>query len=465
MAIFKLIWLSQLAFAERPTEGGFFSFEPSDVVETYDLERIRIHYSVSGPNQTLLTDHDYSGVPDYVELVAEVSVDVMAHFESLGFKLPLFEDEMGLTSLGGSNALDWYLVDFGGSADGQFGIDACIEERCSGYIVMENDFNGYGYPTREEAVRTLSSHEYFHAIQAAYHASRSDWLSEGTAVWAEHSYDNTLMDFFWLCSAYLEDTGRSIDSPPVGAVSSFSYGTGLFYAFLVEQYGPEGMVILQNILSDPSIDDLDGLLLAITDMGGTLSTDWVTFSEWNLATDFRAGQMESYPYADSLFGLVPEGEGTLIRDDHRFYPLASTYYRIDHGGGALQFVVFDETEGVRMSLHPVANGLADGPVESAIDRWSVTGPMERRWELPAGGYWLIGSYPTAAEQSEKFEFCIGPESDCILPHDNLSDTGFRSAEQSSKNPSGCQAVNPGGMLWSLTWLMALASRRFSLQEN
>ena len=175
--------------------------------------------------------------------------------------------------------------------------------------------------------------------------------------------------------------------------------------------------------------------------------------------------MESYPYADSLFGLVPEGEGTLIRDDHRFYPLASTYYRIDHGGGALQFVVFDETEGVRMSLHPVANGLADGPVESAIDRWSVTGPMERRWELPAGGYWLIGSYPAAAEQSEKFEFCIGPESDCILPHDNLSDTGFRSAEQSSKNPSGCQAVNSGGMLWSLTWLMALASRRFSLQEN
>ena len=453
MAILKLIWLSQIARADRPTEGGFFSFEPSDVVETYDLERIRVHYSVSGPNQTILTDNDDSGVPDYVELVAEVSVDVMTHFETLGFKLPLFEDEMGLEALGGSNAFDWYLVDFGGSADGQFGIDACIAEQCSGYIVMENDFFGYGYPSREEAVRTLSSHEYFHAVQAAYHAGRSDWLSEGTAVWAEHSYDPTLMDFFWLCSAYLEDTGRSIDSPPAGAISSFAYGTGLFYAFLVEQYGPDSMVILQEVLSDPSIDDLDGLLQALSDMGGTLLEDWLTFAEWNLATDFRSGEMESYPYSEMLFGLVSEGEGTLIEDDHRFYPLASSYFRVEHLGGPLHFVAFEETTGVHMSLHPVANGFADGPVEAALDRWEVLGPMERQWELPSGGYWLVGSYPEPASQSEKFEFCLGGGADCFLPDEIEEGSNSDQSEGAVKQPSGCQAVQSGSsFLWVLTML-------------
>ena len=46
--------------------------------------------------------------------------------------------------LGGSPAFDFYLVDFGGSSDGMFGIDDCIDHRCVGYMVMENDFSDTG---------------------------------------------------------------------------------------------------------------------------------------------------------------------------------------------------------------------------------------------------------------------------------------------------------------------------------
>lgn len=463
MAILELIFLTGVAVAQRPTEGGFFSFSETDTIVTHDFEQVRVHYSVEGPNQTILTDNDNSGVPDFVELVASVSMEAIDHFDALGFKFPLTEFDLGLGELGGSSAYDWYLVDFGGSADGQFGVDACDGELCSGYMVIENDFYGYGYPTREQAVRTLVSHEYFHAIQAAYHASRGDWLSEGTAVWAEHSFDDSLSDFYWLCSAYLEDTQRSINRPPAGALSTFSYGTGLFYAFLVEQHGTESMVILQEVLSDVLMDDLGALEEAIIQMDGNLAEDWITFAKWNLATHYRSGAMPGYPYADSLFGLEAESEGSLIFEDHRFYPLASSYFRIDHAGGDLQFTAFEETSGVKMSLHPVAEGAADGPVLPAIEQWSVDGPMSVGWTLPAGGYWLVGSYPETAEQSEKFEFCLGDISVCSDA--DPSDTSDASSNPTSSKESGCQYLQLRSVWFGWVVLfLSVQRRRFEIDE-
>ena len=71
----------------RPTEGGMFSFEEEDVVEHLDSAdgAVRVHYSVSGPNVTLLTDDDADGLPDYAELVAETTAGVFDFYEGLGF--------------------------------------------------------------------------------------------------------------------------------------------------------------------------------------------------------------------------------------------------------------------------------------------------------------------------------------------------------------------------------------------
>ena len=43
--------------------------------------------------------------------------------------------------------------------------------------------------------RILASHEFFHAVQAAYDVSQSSIFSEGTAVWATEQFDPTLDDF------------------------------------------------------------------------------------------------------------------------------------------------------------------------------------------------------------------------------------------------------------------------------
>ena len=52
------------------------------------------------------------------------------------------------------------------------------------------------------------------------------------------------------------------------------------------------------------------------------------------------------------------------------------------------------------------------PIEQVVETWELESYQEKQWELPAGGYWLMGSHPYRAEQSTKVEFCFG--ADCLL---------------------------------------------------
>ena len=407
-----ILWWAAVAFAARPDSGsGLYAFEDEDVLEFVDGPEgaVRVHYSIEGPNDTLLDDDDSSGFPDFPEEVAATAEEVIDFYADQGFLAPLSEADLGLGDLGGSEALDFYLVDFAGTADGLFAVDACEDGVCSGYMVMENDFYNYGYPSLSEAIRVLTSHELFHGVQYAYSDDEPSWFSEGSAVWAEYQFDNTVDDFVWLCNAYLEDTGRSIDRPPSGAITAFSYGTALFFQFLTERFGPEIGPALQTAMQDRDAEDaILAIEEAISAEGGTLTEEWTAFAQWNLATGDRAGLAESYPFADDLDGIAAEMEGDALHDDNRFYPLAATYYLLDHPGGELFFATADDSAGVVFSLHPVADGAPDGPVEEAIAEWSGVERYEFG-DLPAGGYWMVGTYPEIAEQSVKLEFCLGAQ--------------------------------------------------------
>ena len=92
-----MLWLlTHSVFAQRPTQGGMFSFDQSDLIETLDIENIRVHYSLSGPNQVLLEDLDQNGIPDYPELVAFTALEVLDFYALEGFKSPVSEAQMGL---------------------------------------------------------------------------------------------------------------------------------------------------------------------------------------------------------------------------------------------------------------------------------------------------------------------------------------------------------------------------------
>jgi len=426
----------------RPDNGtGLFTFDPADVLDHVDSAdaQVRVHFSVDGPSVTLLDDDDDDGVPDFPAIISEEVARVLVDFEEAGFRRPVSEVEVGLEPLGGSEALDVYLVDFGGSSDGQFGVDRCRSGVCAGHLLIENDFAGYGYSSLLEAAMVLSSHELFHGVQYAYVDDLDPWFSEGTATWAEHLIEPEINDYLRFCKSYLSDSGRSIDRPPAGTVTSFSYGTALFFGFVQERHSDDIMVSMMNRLADAGDgDEVAAIAAALADEGDTLSDAWVEFATWNLATGRRSGIVESYPYAESLApGITAEGEGVSIEDDHRFYPLAASYFRIDHPGGELLLGVGeDNNETVVFRVFAVDDGSEDADIGPALETWSP-GAQDTLslGEQPAGGYWLMGTFPEVAPESEKRVFCFGgPDAMDSCVAEEVDDTGTPGGSTGGDDP-------------------------------
>ncbi len=452
-----MIVLLSLAMAQRPDQGGIYSFDSTDQLESLDgsMGMVRVTYSVAGTNQTLLEDEDSNGLPDFPEQVAFHAEAVLAMYADMGFRSPISEADMGI-ELGGSPAFDFYLVDFAGTADGQFATDRCNGQVCSGFMIMENDFKSYGYATKEEGIKTLTSHELFHAVQAAYRNGQESWMSEGTATWSEYQYDNGNRDFFSLCTAYLADPGRSLNKPPAGSVSSWSYGTALFWTFLSERHGADVIVALQE--AEDTLDGLDAVEAALTSVGSSWEEDWPLFVRWNLGAGSNGGVLESYPFASRLIAPAEVDHAPALVDSNRFYPLAASYYTLEHPGGMLFFATPDDPTGIQLSLFPVDNGVVGEPV------WELVPTEAGRWtigDLAAGDYKFVGTYPQRADESVKIDFCLGAEADITgcLPVDPGDSGDSGDTEDSGKEGQaptcGCAAQSNGASTGVFLGLLSL----------
>lgn len=430
-----MLLLTFAASFARPTDGGSYAFDDSDSIASVDgpAGTARVWYSLAGTNQTILDDADGDGVPDFPSLVAITTEDVLGFFVDAGFR-PIPDDG----AEGGTAAMDVYLVDFGGDADGHYAVERCQGDTCTGYFVMENDFAGYGYPSLDAAVRTLTSHELFHGIQAAYDYDEDAWYQEGTAVWAEELYDPGTEDFLRFCDAYLDDTGRSLDNPPAGPVPAFAYATALWWWFVTNRYGDDWMVVYLEATTtgDELLDLLDARV--------ELADDWVDFATWNLATGRYAGLVESYPFAAELDGPTFEDRGDNVDDDQRFYPLATSYYRYEHAGGELTFALAADAPDVVFQLWSTDGD--ERVVELVAEPASVYGAVSLG-ELPAGLYLFFGTNPTLAEDSTHVRVCLGPAAAACLPSaDDTGDTGEpldRSDSGDQPGGCGCASGAPG----------------------
>lgn len=438
------------AASARPTDGGLWSFSDEDTVTSVDSASaaVRVWYSTSGPNAVLSDDDDADGIPDFAADVAAVTEDVLAFYANAGFRPPLSDGARG-----GGEAMDVYLVDFGGSADGLYSAETCSSgpRQCSGYFVMENDFSGYGYSDVASAIRVLTSHELFHAVQAAYDADEEVWFSEGTAVWAEELYDPLNEDFLYFCDAYLGDAGRSLDQPPAGPVPTFAYATALWWWYLGDRHGDDLLVALLEATetSDDILVDMAALEEAA---GSSLAEDFSTFARWNLATGNRAGLAESYPFAADIGGIRAEANGSRIVEDARFYPLAATYYKLDHPGGELWFATGEDAPDLAFSLH----GQQGDPVTDALAEFGGLATATSLGELAAGDYWLVVSNPTLAEDSTKVLICLGNAADveaCVPPV-------AEDVPKVTEDDCGCDAGS-GAIGWWALAAIGLARRRYS----
>jgi len=316
-----------VASAQRPdTPGGeeLFRFDADDVVETFDEERVRVHYTRSASDNAVSpTDADASGVPDYVEMVAAIYEEALEFYEAQGFRAPLSDE--ALDENGGDARFDVYLVDFFGSADGSYQAERCTDGQCTGYMVQENDFRGYGYPSLETAVRIVGSHELFHAIQAAYDRNQGSVFSEGGATWATETFDPSLSDFESAIRGFLASPERPLDSDSGSVLDRFAYGSAIFFRFLEERYGAAFVrELMEGAIGEPWIEVLATQLEAEDDEFGDMLT---TFARWNLFTGDRADPAQGYANGGSYAQVTVREESFPLEDERpRHFYAATRYY-------------------------------------------------------------------------------------------------------------------------------------------
>lgn len=240
---------------------------------------VLVHYATTGEDAPPTDDADGDGVPDFVAQVAAISEDALDRLRALGFRRPLDDG-----ALGGDARIDIYLADLM-SADGNVSRDSCTAGRCIGYAIAENDFAGYAYATREEAIESVVPHELFHLIQLAYSDAQPANWSEGTAVWAvEHLYGDGNADFERFLPGFLGKSFRPFERSGSGFGDAYPYGAALWPYFLDLRFGAATLVAAwERCEGTDFLTALDGALSPAT----TVDAAFTEFTRWNALTGAR----------------------------------------------------------------------------------------------------------------------------------------------------------------------------------
>jgi hypothetical protein len=331
---------------DTPGNNELYQFAPGDIVETHGSPagHFLVHFTRAGKNAVPPLDADTSGVPDFVEEVALTYDAVYKRYhDDLGFRPPASDEAVPVDN-GGDGRFDVYLVDFAGVGDGIFRADACDAQKpdiCAGYMVQENDYAGYGYPSTTIANRILGSHEYFHAVQAAYDVDQGTVASEGSAVWATEKFDPTLKDFEAFLDGYFDNTDRTLNEPLPGPVDPFSYGAAIFFQFLDERFDETRVRSLWERCEDGAkgvedpdwFEELDPLLTE--EAGTSFAEAFVDFATWNLFTGKVADPSRSYA-AGAGYPSIDYNDITAPFTDEalRVFRASSQYYRVAPDGRA-----------------------------------------------------------------------------------------------------------------------------------
>jgi hypothetical protein len=360
-----------LALAAPPARAQRPAFAKGTTPLIHDGEHVRVHYVTTSDDAVPPEDADESGVPDFVEQVADLADISWQDLVTRGFRTPLVDAGLVTGDDGGDERFDIYLTNLN-QADGSYVIEACTEApiRCAGYFSMENDLAGFNYDSIEEGISVLTSHELFHAVQAAYVTEMAVTWSEGTAMWNEEQTFPEQDDYETKVAAFLARPDRPFDRGGGGFGDRYVYGTALWPTFLEERYG-DGTVQRSweacEALGTGS-NFLDAIGQVLDGDGESLEAAWIEFSRWNLFTGERADPSRSYQAGAGL-ALVASEQGltSLGAAETTVEGMSARYLPIAVDGERLQVSV-EVDDAAAAAFYPQDGGGALGdPVELVRD--------------------------------------------------------------------------------------------------
>lgn len=437
---------------DSPRSTELFRYDVGDVVESLasPTGEFRVHYTRQGTHAVASTDADGSGVPDTVERVARLYDEVLRFYRGRGFRAPVTDGD--LLDNGGDAAFDVYLVDFNRSADGAYRREACRQDKpaiCSGYMVQENDFLGYGYPSVEVAERVVASHELFHAVQAAYDADQGSLLAEGTAVWASEQFDVTLPDFESQIRGYFQNTDRSLDKPLPGPVDPFSYGSAIYFQYLSERLGMDVIRELLEATEDGAGGTADPawytLLPAFLEARGSSFADsFATFVAWNTFTGPSATAGYGYARARNYPGFARTAVTAPVAEEalRVFYASAQGFTVGFDGRDPLEVaLVADDLDGVVLMTAPMVAGRVQAPPTLVGAPWRASLST-----AGIGNVVVVVINTNTAGNSKRPTLCAGTPAevaDCVAAHGGPAvDAGVGAPDAAAPDGATPDAAEP-----------------------
>ena len=434
----------------RPTDGTGWNgngYPVGVTIYTHDSPggKFRLHYAKDGQHAVPGADKDSDGVPDFVETFAKTFDDVYSHeVTTLGFRPPLddaiYHDR---TDYGGDGRFDVYLQDRGGSGDGYVVVETCKSGppvQCAGYMVVENDFAEYSYPTPEDGMQILASHEFFHTIQNAYRANLPTTFTEATAVWATEQVYPATDDFEKFLKAFFKEPHRSLDHQ-IGPGDGFPYGLAIWPDFLDQRFGNKIVQAVFDELSEQgtSTDDLTAIDVVLKrDHKSSLAAAFSEFALWNFFTGSNASSgHKGYKEAASYPGLTPKvmTQAPPYRISGEIAYLSAQYYAIKADKGTTIRVEVERPQ-PQLALHLISrNGDTINKIESIMpDKTSV------ELESPGALYIVVAS---TARQDRHLPLSLAVRQVASTPKPG-SDAGVDASTDPGGESEGCAVAGTGG---------------------
>ncbi len=248
------------------------------VCTTYiDTEHFRIHYDTIGTHAILSTGYR-DAIAASVEYCWDVEVD------ALGFREPP-NDGSDPDGGGGSSLYDLYVQNLSGIygycqptyyAAGGPANDA------TSYIVIDNDYAGFGYPDPTDPMKVTVAHEFCHGLQAAHDVNEELWYKECTSVWAEEMVYDSINDYAQYLNSFYTSLWRPLEYDDSNVRI---YGSFVWNMFLSEHIAPS--VVVDNWWQMEISGEYTAMGAVLATYGSSLQEEFHEFSLWNFFTNSR----------------------------------------------------------------------------------------------------------------------------------------------------------------------------------
>ncbi len=295
-----------------------------------DTEHFRIHYDTTGQNAILgWPDTSYL---DAVALALERSWSI--EVDSLGFRPPPSDENDPGGDVGGNGLYDCYVIELNLSYYGYttptYLQPGGPEPDSSSYLVIDNDYEGFGYADPTVPMRVTVAHEFNHACQFAHDVYEDTWYMECSAVWAEDQVYDGLNDYHQFLQYYLGYPYRSLEYQ-----GTAMYGSAVWNFFLAQRHGREIVPTLWYDM-EGGTDSVDALEFRLGALGTSLEDEFLEFAVWNWfigSRDDGAHYEEGAAWPDvavtwttSSYPVVDASVSTGVLPDH----LGANYIAFDN---------------------------------------------------------------------------------------------------------------------------------------